>query len=423
MANRHWRTWVIVLLALLFAAAGIWFAQSRGWWSPASRGRVAKETGDGAMSGMDMSGMDMKGGANQGRSEPTVPSGHAEITIAPEVQQGIGVTIGSVEMGPLRMSVRTVGIVQPDETRIARLHLRTEGWIQKLFVNFTGQLVQKGDPLLALYSPDFVSAQQEYLIARRAERNQGGGDAARSLAGSAVRRLQLLDVPDEALKELEDRGEPQEYVTLRSPIDGTVLKKNVHERDYVGAEKELYVIADLSTVWVQAKVYEYELPHVELGQPVVVTISALPERELTGKIVFIEPTVEERARTIQVRIELANEDGRLKPGMFAHVTIDHHMGEGLLVPTSAIIRTGERDLAYRVKPPGKFVPVDVKIDNVKFGDWFHVLQGLQAGDEIVTSANFLIDSESRLRAGAGGMPEMEGMEKGSMKDVDHSPMK
>jgi Cu(I)/Ag(I) efflux system membrane fusion protein len=177
----------------------------------------------------------------------------------------------------------------------------------------------------------------------------------------------------------------------------------------------LYVLADLSTVWVQAKVYEYELPHVELGQPATVTLAALPEQKLTGKVVFVQPTVEETTRTVQVRVELPNDKGLLKPGMFANVEIQHTMGEGLLVPTSAVIRTGERDIVYRMGPQGKFEPIEVKISSFKFGDRFQILEGLKAGDKVVTSANFLIDSESRLRIGGGMMP---GMDMGEMKGKD-----
>jgi Cu(I)/Ag(I) efflux system membrane fusion protein len=191
-------------------------------------------------------------------------------------------------------------------------------------------------------------------------------------------------------------------------------------------------VADLSTVWVQAKVYEYELPHVELGQPVSVTLPALPDQKLTGKVVFIQPTVEEATRTVQVRVELPNPKGLLKLGMFANVEIQHTMGKGLLVQTSAVIRTGERDIAFHVMSSDHFMPVEVKISAFKFGDHFHVLEGLKAGDKVVTSANFLIDSESRLRIGGmGGMPGMPGMnmkgmdqgKKSGMEGTDHSKMK
>ena len=227
--------------------------------------------------------------------------------------------------------------------------------------------------------------------------------------------MKLLDVSDQELEELERTGKPREFMTLRSPVTGTVIEKNVLEHEYITPRRDLYVVADLSTVWVQAKVYEYELPHIELGKPAAVTVAALPGRQFPGKVVFVQPTVEEATRTIQVRVELPNPDGWLKPGMFADIVITHPMGEGLLVPTSAVIRTGERDIAFRVESKNRFVPVEVEIGEVKFGDRFQVLKGLQEGDRVVTSANFLIDSESRLQEGGSGMP---GMDMGGMKGKD-----
>ena len=169
----------------------------------------------------------------------------------------------------------------------------------------------------------------------------------------------------------------------------------------------------------QAKVYEYELPHVELGQPVFVTVSAYPEETFEGKVVFIQPVLDERSRTTDVRVELPNPAGQLKIGMFADVKIEHTMGDGLLVPMSAVIRTGDRDVVFRVEQEGRFVPVVVIISPIKFGDRFHVLKGLKDGDQVVTSANFLIDSESRLQSGGGGsMPGMEGMDMGDMKGME-----
>jgi Cu(I)/Ag(I) efflux system membrane fusion protein len=230
-------------------------------------------------------------------------------------------------------------------------------------------------------------------------------------------------VPPDALAELKRTKKPQTYLTLRSPITGTVLQRNVFESQYVTPKNELYLVADLSTVWVQAKVYEYELPHVELGQPAAVTLPALPGRELNGKVVFIQPTVEEPARTVEVRIELPNDKGLLKPRMFAQVVIEHTMGEGLLAPLSAILRTGERDIAFRAEHGDVFVPVEVEIGPFQYGDHFQILKGLKAGDRVTTSANFLIDSESRLRfGGAGGMPGMQGMDMGGGKGAEKLPM-
>ena len=361
--------------------------------------------------------------------------GYAPIMIAPDIQQRIGVTVGAVEKKPLRMSVNTVGIVQPNETKSARIHLRANGWVEELFVNFTGQQVEKGQPLLSIYSPDFLTAQDEYLIARRSQNLQATGQGPPSLARAALEKLKLLGISDEEIRKLEQTGEAQVNLMLRSPIAGTVLKKDVLEGDYITPERELYVVSDLSTVWVQAKAYQYELPHVELGMPAHVTVPGLPERRFEGKVVFIQPTVEEATRTVQVRIELPNPDGLLKPDMFVEVEIEHEMGEGLLVPVAAVFRTGKRDIVFRAEKDQHFAPVEVEISPMKFAkEQYQVLKGLEAGQRIITSANFLIDSESRLKAGAGGMagmPGMEGMEMGAMqgmeeskmKDMDHSSMK
>ena len=388
--------------------------RAQGWLTFAyhrlTQGRGGK-TEQGSM-GMNMPGMNM--GSPQGGTSESMSSvpGYAMVMVTPQFQQRLGVTVGRVEKGPLRMQVRTVGIVRPDETKLARIHLRTEGWTKKQFVNFVGAAVKKGDPLLSIYSPDFLTTQREYLTAIKS-----GQEA---LAELSRQRLELWDVPSDALDQLQRTRKPRTYLTLRSPIAGTVLQRNVFEDQYITPKNELYQVADLSTVWVQAKVYEYELPHVELGQPAKVTLPALPGRELSGKVVFIQPTVEEPARTVEVRVELPNRDGKLKPGMFGHITIAHHMGEGLFAPTSAIIRTGERDIAFRAENGDHFIPVEVTISPFQFDDRFHILSGLKAGDRVVTAANFLIDSESRLRSGAGG--GMAGMDMGVGQGKDKTAM-
>ena len=405
-----WMRWLVPVVAVTAVGIGLWYAHGRGWLAPASnwfRNLTSKRDeaagGQGGMA-MDLPGMDRGNRSDSGASV----SGYGPVTISAAVRQRIGVTVGVVEKAPLRMSVRTVGIVRPDETKVARIHLRTEGWAEKLFVNYTGQPVKKGDPLLAIYSPQFLATQREYLTAKKAGQTE--------LADLARQRLELWDVPPDAIEDIGTSGKPTRTLTLASPLTGTVLEKGVLEREYVTPPKELYFIADLSTVWVQAKVYEYELPHVELGMPAEVTLPALPDRKLAGKVVFVQPTVEEKTRTVQVRVELPNKDGLLKPGLFAHIDIRHTMGEGLLVPTSAVIRTGERDIAFRVEAEDRFVPVEVKVSAFKFGDRFQVLDGLKAGEKVVTSANFLIDSESRLRM--GGMGGMPGMDRGDMKGMD-----
>lgn len=416
-AATTWAKRLAILSMLVATVGGLWYAQRRGWLAPAESWarRVARpwmlDRGDNSANPsmrMDMPGMG-------GETSSTSPEGFSDVEIAGSVQQRIGVTFGRVERAPLNMIVRTVGIVRPDETRTFHIHVRTEGWIEKLFVNYTGQKVAKGQPFLSIYSPEFYRTQLDYLTARRTAKL--GGSLAKSegsLADLAVVKLRLLDVSDQELKELEGSGKPREFMTLRSPAAGTVLEKNVLEHEYITPQRDLYVVADLSMVWVQARVYEYELPHVAIGQPATVTVPSLPGRRFAGKVAFIRPTLEEATRTVEVRVELPNPDGSLRPGMFADAVIDHDMGSGVLVPASAVIRTGRRDIAFRAGPDNRFVPVEVHIGEVKFGDRFQVLEGLAEGDRVVTSANFLIDSESRLKLGGGGMAGMDmgGMDMG-----------
>ncbi len=421
-----WVTRIVGLVIVLAVSGGLWIAHGRGWltpvweWMRPSTATSERNRHEGGSMG-EMAGMDM-GAMPEASSSPGV-KGYAEVDVAPEVQQRIGVTLGRVERAPLRMNVRTVGIVRPDETRTFHIHVRSEGWVEKLFVNYTGQRVEKGAPFLSIYSPEFYRTQLDYVTGRRAERAAGSlMRTEKSLADLAVIKLHLLDISGPELEELERSGKPQEFMTLRSPATGTVLEKSVLEHEYITPQRDLYVVADLSTVWVQAKVYEYELPHIGLGQPATVTVPSLPERQFTGKVVFIQPTVEETTRTIQVRVELPNPEGSLKPAMFADIEIEHEMGEGLLVPMSAVIRTGRREMAFRARSDNRLVPVEIRIGAVKFGDRFQVLEGLAEGDRVVTSANFLIDSESRLKEGAGGMAGMPGMDMGGTKSMKHSQM-
>jgi Cu(I)/Ag(I) efflux system membrane fusion protein len=337
-------------------------------------------------------GMSMPRAAGTG--EPSGVPGYAIVSVSPERQQLIGVRKGPVVRDKLLMSIRAVGIIEPDQTRLARIQTRVSGWVTKVHANFVGQDVKQGDALLEIYSPDLLATQEEYLVAVE------GGQ--RLLADSARRRLELWGVPPDQIKQLENTKKARETLTLRSPINGRVLERQVLEGTRVEPTVELYRIADLSVVWLQAKVYEYEVPHVEIGQPVFISLLSHPEAEFRSKVAFVEPVFQETSRTVKVRIVLDNPKDEFKPGMYADLRIEHDMGEGLLVPDSALLRTGERTLAFRVLPEGRFEPVAVKV-GARFGDRLQVLSGLEEGDEVVTSAGFLIDSESRLKAVTGTM--------------------
>jgi Cu(I)/Ag(I) efflux system membrane fusion protein len=338
---------------------------------------------------------------SQGGGEPSAIPGYSIVKITSERQQRIGVRTGKVERGRLLMSIRAVGIIEPDQSRLARIHPRVSGWVTKVYVNFVGQDVKKDDPLFELYSPDLLQSQLDYLLAFESWEKEKTDWQRRTLEASR-RRLQLWDVPAEEIKELEKTKKARDTVLRRSPINGRVLERNVQEGSYVEPAADLYRIADLSVVWLQAKIYEYELPHVELGQPVTVTVPALPDLTYRGEVSFIEPVLQETTRTVNVRVAIDNPKNLYKPGMYADLIIDHDMGEGLLVPESALLRTGERTLAFRVLPDFKFEPLEVVLGG-RFKGRYEIKAGLSEGDEIVTSAGFLIDAESRLKSALSAM--------------------
>jgi Cu(I)/Ag(I) efflux system membrane fusion protein len=393
-----WLGWLAILVIMGALGSGLWYSWRQGWLTAAyhrlTQGQAGKTEHDGM--GMNMPGMNM--GSPEGGGSATVSSvpGHALVTISPEGQQRIGVRTGKVVRDKLRMNIRPVGIIEPDQTRLTRVHTRISGWVTKVHVNFVGENVHKRDPLLEIYSPDLLTTQEEYLAAVESEGSRS------NLARLARQRLKLWDVPDDEIARLEKSHTARDTLTLRAAITGQVLSRDVLEGSYVEPKTELYRLADLSEVWVQVKVYEYELPHVHLNQPVRVALLSDPETWIAGRISFIEPWVQEVSRTAKVRVAVPNTRLRLKPGMYANVRIEHDMGEGLLVPEDAVMRTGERDLAFRALAGGRLEPVSITL-GPRFGDRFQVVAGLTEGEEIVTSAVFLIDSESRLKSAVGGM--------------------
>lgn len=330
-----------------------------------------------------------------GGGQPSKIPGYSVVQISPERQQRIGVRTGKAKQDRLLMSIRAVGIIEPDQARLSRVHTRISGWVTKVYVNFVGQNVNKGDPLLDIYSPDLLATQEEYLNALE------GGQ--KPLAAMARRRLELWGVPANEIRELEKTRKARENLTLPSDISGRVLDRNVLIGTRVEPQMELYRIADLSVVWLQAKIYEYELPHIEVGQPVQIILASQPEKQIKGKVSFVEPVFQETTRTVKVRVTIDNPKDEFKPGMYADLVIAHDMGEGLLVPESALLRTGVRNLAFRVLPGNYFEPVEVILGPYQFNERFQVLAGLSEGDEIVTSAGFLIDAESRLKSATSAM--------------------
>ena len=314
---------------------------------------------------------------------------------------------GTVERRSLDKIIRTVGRIDYDERRIGIVSPKISGWIETLYVDFTGRFVRRGEALLTIYSPELVSTQEEYLLALEARKDwsrspfpevSGGGVL---LAESARRRLKLWDISDAQIRALEQRREPQKTLTLYSPFTGHVLEKMVNQGQFVDAGMTLFRIADLSVVWLIADIYEYELPFIRLGQTASIRFADSPGETFTGKAIYIYPYLDPQTRTAKARFEFANPDGRLKPEMFANVEIQSPVGEGLAVEESAVIDTGTRKVVIVDKGAGYLEPREIRT-GVKAGEFFEVLEGLAAGERVVTSANFLIDSESKLKEAVGG---------------------
>ena len=339
--------------------------------------------------------------------------------ISPEKQQLIGVQYGILENESLSKSLRAVGRAAFDETKIVRINPKIEGWIEDVFVDFTGKLVKKGQPLLTIYSPDLVQTQEEYLLAlknRKQLSESPFGEAvnfSESLVQSARRRLELWDVTEAQIKELEKRGAPSRTMTLYAPESGFVMTRNAFPKQRVMPETELYQLADLSNIWIVADIYEFEAADIKLGQLATVTLSSYPGRNFRGKITYIYPQVDNTTRTLKVRIELANKDFLLKPDMYADVTFNIGYGNRLVVPQEAVMDSGSEQLVYVSLGDGYFEPRKVQV-GAKVDNKYVVIAGLKAGERVVTSGNFLVDSESKLQSAAGGMG-MPGMDHGGSK--------
>ncbi len=340
------------------------------------------------------------------KSSGASAQGYASITIPAGRQQLIGVQLGKAERRNLHTMLRTVGRVEVDETRHHHVHTKYDGYVEYVNVDFTGKEVRAGEPLLSIYSPDLVASQQEYLLAVRAKKDLGGaaGGSGDALYQAARERLLLWDMTRSDLDRLEKSGEVQKSVTLYAPIGGIVLVKNVTHGQRVNPGDTLFEIADLGNIWVVADIYESEIANVKLGQEATVTLSYFPGREWTGKVTFIAPTVDPVTRTVKVRVELPNPAMDLKPEMFAEVMFHHMTMNVIAVPESAVLQTGTRSIVFVAKGDGKFEPREVTT-GTKADAWYEIKSGITEGEQVVTQANFLIDSESRLKS---ALAEMNG---------------
>lgn len=329
--------------------------------------------------------------------------GRARVQIPGRKRQLIGVRTTAVQRKPLTRTIKTVGRVTFDETRLHHVHTKIAGWIERLYANTTGELVKQGDPLLTIYSPELVASAQEYLIALRGHEKLGDSmlpsvrESSKQLLASARRRLLLLDVTPQQIRALEKDAEAPTTMTIYAPIGGHVLMRNVTQGEKIESGMNLLDIADLSRVWVLADVYEYELPFIRLGQPAKMTLSYLPGKTLEGTVTLIYPVVTEATRTVKVRVEFPNPDFVLRPEMYAEVEIRSDLGTGLVVPESAVMSTGKRDIAFVDVGNGYFEPRELEI-GTRLADEFEVLKGLAEGEQVMTAGNFFVDSESKLKA-------------------------
>ena len=358
-----------------------------------------------------------QGAANEHATHGAAPAATTAqpVMLSAADAQRIGVTYAVAEMTPLEREIRTLGQVTFDETRVTTISTKIDGWIERLDVNFEGQAIGAGTPLFAIYSPMLVTAQEELLLAKRLATDLAGGSAdarenAASLLASARRRLAYWDVPAADVARIESSGEVQRTLTLRSPVSGFVVRKNVLQGQRVMAGEPLYRIANLSTVWVEGEVFERDLSAVRLGQSVTADIDALPGLSRRGRITYIYPTLDAETRTSRVRVELPNPGLALKPGMYATLRWPGGARASVLtVPRSAVLSTGQRNLVFVKRPDGMLEPRLVSV-GTSTASRVEIPSGLAPGDTVVASATFLVDAESNLSTLLGGMGNMPGMD-------------
>ncbi len=357
--------------------------------------------------------------------EAMVAGGDAQpVRLSPDQARRIGVTFATVEHRPLDRSVEALGVVAYDETRLATVSPKTQGWIEQLDVDFTGAPVRAGQPLMAIYSPELVTAQEELALAARLARSTTDGradDNARALLESARRRLAYWDIAPDDVRRIEETGEVTKTLTLRAPASGVVVEKNVVEGDRVTPGMAAYRIADLSRVWIEADVFERDLGLVREGQHAMVRFEAFPGEVFHGAVTYVYPTVSMDSRTGRVRLELPNAEGRLRPGMYARVDLDIPAAEhALVVPRSAVLNTGTRSLVFVQAADGTLEPREVTPGRSAGRD-MAILAGLEPGERVVSSAAFLVDAESSLgalTAGVESVGEMDGMDGVEMDAMD-----
>ncbi|MCA9420174.1 MAG: FixH family protein [Nitrospira sp.] len=414
------RRWILLGSVSVLLATLVFVFKDSLWFALQSmRGKTAQNTVSTGQPRPDM-------GAMADPSSADIKPSQVSAMVSPARQQWIGLNTAVVDLHPLQTTIRAVGRVEYDEQRITHVNLRMTGWVEDLFVDYTGQLVRKDQPLFTLYSQELVATQEEYLLALRAEadiqesplleaREQG-----RQMVEAARDRLRLWTITDKQIQELARRGTPQTYVTIYSPSTGFVVDKKVFKGMYVTPAMTAYTLANLSTVWVHAEVFEYEMPLIQVGQSGTLTLDAYPDQSFQGDITYIYPYLNPKTRTVKVRLVFPNPTFQLKPDMYGTVHLQVNRGRTLAVPEEAVLDSGTRKVVFVAQGEDMFEPRDVRL-GPKVGSYYEVVSGLQQGERIVTSGTFLLDSESKLMAstnmmgtlGMGGI-KMEQAQMGTM---------
>jgi multidrug efflux pump subunit AcrA (membrane-fusion protein) len=340
--------------------------------------------------------------AGRGGSRATEPN-LAPLTLTPQRIQSIGVKTDTVERRKVQDEIRTLGNVEADETRLADVQVRFSGWVQKVYADATYKAVRQGQPLLTIYSPDLVTAEQDYLVAKELLAQSGphgSGSHGSSLLSAATERLKRWQIPEREIARLQKSGKVSRAIEIDSPVSGVVIERKAFPNMYVEPGTKLYAVADLSTVWVYAEVFQNDIGKVKVGNPASITVDAYPGETFPARVSFIWPEVDRTTRRARVRLEIANPQLELLLGMYVDVKIGVPLGDQLAIPASGVFQSGTRQIAFVDHGGGSFEPREIEL-GARAGDDFIVLKGLEAGERIVTSANFLIDSESQLQAAMG----------------------
>lgn len=406
MRRRAWRTtWLVVAIATIVVAGALaWGVRSRlpwrQWAAAADLRRIVGWTAKTAPA-------EASAPPAAGAPATTDATPRVDVLLDPRRRQLIGVRMVAAKRTSMAPTIRAVGLVRYDETRLADINLKVEGWIRDLHVDYTGQFVNKGQPLFTLYSPELLTTQNEYLLALKTREQLAQSqipdarERADQLIAAARQRLTLWDLPPEQLRALEETREAQTEVMFRSPVDGFVIEKQALQGLHVTVGQSLYKIADLSAVWVEADVYETEVARVHVGERAMVTLDAYPGERFGGRVIYIYPYVDEKTRTNKVRYEFANRGGRLKPGMYANVELSTAARVGVTVPTDAVLDSGKEQIVFVAQGDGYFEPRRVTIGR-RLGTDIEILEGVKDGEQVAAGATFFLDSESQLRASLQG---------------------